>query len=357
MATTARARAKEFCRRFGLDLPILLAPMAGACPPGLSAAVANAGGMAALGALTETPEAIAAWIAEFRRQSNRAVQINLWIPDPPPRRDPALEAEIRAFLEARGPMVPADAGDAVPLDFAAQFEALVAATPNVASSIMGLFSPDQAATLKAHGIAWFACVTTLAEARAAEAAGADAVVAQGFEAGGHRGAFVNENAERQGTGSLALLPRLADHLTIPIIAAGGIADSRGIAAALTLGASAVQIGTGFLRAPEAKIHPVWAATLADLDPTDTMPTRGFSGRLGRAVATAYVRDLIRPGAPAPAPYPVQRGLSAAMRVAGLKTGTLDQMQAWAGQAAALARAEPAGDIAKTLWAGAESLLP
>jgi nitronate monooxygenase len=179
MAAETRARAQAFCQRFGLDLPILLAPMAGACPPGLSAAVANAGGMAALGALTETPETIAAWIAEFRGQSNRAVQINLWVPDPPPVRDPVREAEIRAFLEARGPAIPADAGDAVPLDFATQFDALVAAAPDVASSIMGLFSPDQVAVLKARGIAWFACVTTLAEARAAEAAGADAVVAQG----------------------------------------------------------------------------------------------------------------------------------------------------------------------------------
>src|ERR1700745_1306543 len=136
---SARERATGFCRRYGLRVPILQAPMAGACPAGLANAVANAGGMGGFGALTTSPDGIADWVREFRDQSNGGFQINLWIPDPPPVRDPDHEGAVREFLGTWGPPVPAEAGDAVPLDFTAQCQALLRAGPRVVSSIMGLF--------------------------------------------------------------------------------------------------------------------------------------------------------------------------------------------------------------------------
>jgi nitronate monooxygenase len=351
-----RARAEAFADRLGIGLPILLAPMAGACPPALSIAVANAGGLGACGALLMKPEEIRVWSDEFRKDSRGEFQINLWIPEAPPARDFELEKRQREFLGRWGPPVPPEAGDAFLPDFRAQCQTMLALAPKAVSSIMGLYPPAFVTELKARGVLWFASATTVAEARAAEEAGADVIVAQGMEAGGHRGAFEADEAERQMVGLIALVPQVADAVSVPVVAAGGIADARGVAAALMLGASAVQIGTGFLRCPEAKMPLVYADILARTEAHQTTITRAFSGRPGRSVASAYVRAASATDAPRPAPYPVQRGLTRAMREAAQKAGDADRMQMWAGQSAKLARAEPAAVLCQRLWEETSPLL-
>ena len=355
-AHDAVARATVFCESYNLRAPILMAPMAGACPASLAIAVANAGGLGGCGALLMQPDAIRQWAAEVRAKTNGGFQFNLWIPDPPPRRDAAAEDAVRDFLKVWGPEVAREAGDVTPPDFAAQCDALLEAGPPIISSIMGLYPDSFVAKMKSKSIRWFANATTVAEAKAAENAGADVIVAQGMEAGGHRGAFDAATAETRLVGLFSLLPAVVDAVKVPVVASGGIADGRGVAAALVLGASAVQVGTALLRCPEANIAPAWADAIGRAAPEDTTVTRAFSGRPGRSIATAYVRAAAALSAPPPAPHPVQRALTAAMRAAAVKENDISRMQAWAGQSAALAKTLPAGEVVRALWDDATQLL-
>lgn len=273
--------------------------------------------------------------------------MKLWPGPQSSGRDSELEKRQREFLAIWGPPVPPEAGDTSRPDFEAQCKAMLDARPKVISSIMGLYPAEFVAELKAKGVLLFATATTVAEAKAAEEAGADAIVAQGMEAGGHRGAFDPDRAEHQLVGLMALLPQVVDSVDVPVIATGGIADARGIAAALILGASAVQMGTGLLRTPEAMTHPSYADRIGRAEAHETTLTCAFSGRLGRSIATAYVRAAL--DGPLPAPYPVQRGLTSLMRESARKAGDAERMQMWAGQSAKLARAEPAGEIVQRLW--------
>lgn len=332
--------------------------MAGASPPPLSIAVQQAGGLGACGALLMTPEEIIAWSQSVRAAGAQAFQLNNWIPGPQVPRDPQHEAQLGTFLARWGPQTkttPEVAGAALP-NFEAQCEAMLAVHPAAISSIMGVFPPRYVRQVKGEGVAWFATVSTVAEGRAAEAAGADVLIAQGMEAGGHRGCFDPQLGEAQLVGLAALVPAVVDAVNIPVVATGGIADGRGIAAALLLGASAVQIGTGFLRCPETELYPAWAEALAHCAPEDTLVSRVFSGRAGRSIANAYVRAATASGAPPAAPYPIQRALTAPMRRAALREGDVQRMQVWAGQSARLAQAVPAGELAASVWREAQRLL-
>jgi nitronate monooxygenase len=352
----ALARAAAFCEQFNLRVPILMAPMASACPPSLAIAIANAGGLGGCGALMMQPDAIRKWAADVRAGTNGGFQFNLWIPDPPPRRDAAAEAAMRDFLGNWGPPVPPEAGNIVLPDFTAQCDALLEASPMIVSSIMGFYPDRFVARMKAKGIKWFVTVTTVGEAKEAERAGADAVIAQGMEAGGHRGTSDLIQAETRIVGLFSLLPAVVDAVKIPVVATGGIADGRGLAAALLLGASAAQIGTAFLRCPEAKIPSAWADAIGRTAPEDTVITRTLTGRPARSIVTEYVRAAMAATAPPPAPYPIQRGLTQPMRDAAVKNDDVSRMQAWAGQSAGLARAEPAAEVVQRLWHDTQALL-
>jgi nitronate monooxygenase len=352
-----RQRAMNFCHKFRLGLPILQAPMAGTCPPELAIAVANAGGMGGNGALRDSPQRITEWAQRFRAGSGGAFQINIWIPE---TYDIDIEERRRRvhaagrLLEKFGTPSELDEPDQLAPVFEEQCAAILAARPTAISSIMGLFPQEFVAAMRQEGIAWFCCATSLDEALAAEEAGADAIVAQGMEAGGHRGTFDQDKAERNQVGLFSLIPWFAEHVQLPIIAAGGIADGRGVAAALSLGASAVQVGTALLRSPEANISPEWFRAFDDLAPEDTMVTRAYTGRLARAAPTPYLAAWTKPGAPLPAPFPDQLDL-----VTRLRKGEADGMEKanhWAGQSAALATADPAGEIVTRMWRDATALL-
>ncbi|MYB34149.1 MAG: nitronate monooxygenase [Gammaproteobacteria bacterium] len=349
-------RSGQFCRENSLGVPILLSPMAGACPPVLSIAVSKAGGMGACGVLLMQPEAIEQWMQEFRSASSGPVMLNSWIPDPVPTPDSLREAAVRNFLEQFGPKIPDGIERKQPPDFEEQCEAMLNTQPDVISSIMGLFKSDFVKRMKEAGIKWYATVTTVGEAIEAAAAGADAVIAQGMEAGGHRGAFDAENAPERMVGLISLVPGVVDAVDVPVVAAGGIADGRGVAAALVLGASAVQIGTGFLRCPEAGIPSAWADAIGVARPEDTIGTRAFSGRYGRSLRTTYAELANQPDSPEPSPYPIQRALTQPMRDDANRTGDIGRMQAWAGQSAGLAQATSPAKLIAGLWSEAQQIL-
>lgn len=335
----------DLMRRLGLRLPILQAPMAGYATPRLAAAVTNAGGLGALGSATLALPALEAEVARLRGLTNGPFNLNFFChaePAPAPDDEAAALAALAPWFRAAG-LPPPAALPACPYPaFGSDHLAmLLADPPALASFHFGHPGPDAIAALRAAGCVVLATATTVAEARALEAAGVDGVIAQGWEAGGHRGAFAPEPPDR-GIGLVALVPAIVDAVAVPVIAAGGIMDGRGIAAALALGACAVQMGTAFLRCPEAAVAPAHAAALAAGSDDDTHLTAAFSGRPARARATAFGTALAAGAAPYPLPRPLTQALAAADPAA-----YAFHLQ---GQGAALARALPAADLIARLAA-------
>lgn len=320
---------------FGLP-PIWMAPMAGeAASAALVAAVSAGGGFGQLGAAYLAPSRIGEIAADIRARTDRPFGINLFCPQPWAPDDAALDAYLarlapwHAELGLPAPVRPSRFEE----DFEAQLAATVAARPAVISFVMGDPGRARVAALKAEGFTVLGTATQVSEGLALQASGVDGVIAQGYEAGGHRGGFLG-SAEGALIGTMALVPQLADALDVPVIAAGGIADARGVAAAQSLGAAAVTAGTAFLLVDECTLSPAYRATLLAAHDGDSTLTRAFSGRLARGLANRVTRELEGHALPA---FPQPNAASRPMRQAAAQAGRADFISLWAGQALPLQR--------------------
>lgn len=332
-------------RRLGIRLPLVLAPMAGeTASAALVAEVSAAGGLGSLGAAYFTPDAIRTACREIRDRTEAPFAVNLFAPLEPEPVDAAVAARYRArlaeFHAAAGLPEPPETAPAGPV-FAEQLDAALDGGAPVISTTFGLFPADVMARLKAGGVFTIGTATSPEEARAVEAAGFDAVMAQGYEAGGHRGGFTGAHGEGALVGTLALVPQVVDAVAIPVIAAGGISDGRGLAAALLLGAEAAALGTAFLQAAECPLNAGGKAALAGAGAEATTLTRAFSGRMARGLRNSVTEAFAAEDIPA---FPLPNGLTRPLRAHAAKTQNADLTSVWAGQAAALGRAEPAADI-------------
>ncbi|MBS0509028.1 MAG: nitronate monooxygenase [Proteobacteria bacterium] len=338
----------QLLQRLRIDLPIIQGPMTGSDSPQLAAAVSQAGGLGFLGCGMRAPAAMLEAAAAVRAATAKPFGMNLFVLETP-RPD---DAEVAAAMERLAPMyarlgLPPKRPVRWCEDFTAQFEALIAARPAVASFTFGILSAAQLQRLKSEaGSFVIGTATTVAEALAWAEVGADAVIASGMEAGGHRGTFLGDWDGSQ-IGTLALVPACVDAIKIPVIAAGGIMDGRGIAAAQALGAQAVQMGTAFLACPESAITPAQRAAMAAAQATDTRLTRIFSGRPARGILNDAMRALAPFEADIPA-YPVQNALMGPIRRAAAATGDAQHIALWAGQGVGAARAMPAAGLVSVL---------
>ena len=327
-----------------LRFQIIQAPMAGGpTTPALVAAVSNAGGLGTLATGYVTPEAVQQAIQGVRALTDRPFGANLFVPEPVTATPEALalaEALIAPYRAELG--LPPASPPAFVEPFDALVEVLLAERVPVVSFAFGLLAPAQMQAFRRQGAILMGTATTVEEARLLEAAGVDFIVAQGAEAGGHRGTFLGP-AEAALIGTMALVPQVVDAVRTPVVAAGGLMDGRGLVAALALGAAGVQMGTAFLLSPESGTSaPHRAAIMASTD-ASTHVTRAVSGKAVRAIANRLTRELA-PHADALPAYPIQNALTRELRQAATRQGRPDLMGMWAGQASRLAEAEGAAAL-------------
>lgn len=337
---------------FGVDHPILLAPMAGFGTLELAIAVADAGGLAALACATITPDQARVALDGYRSATTKPINLNFFCHRPPqddPAREQAWRARLAPYYRELGldPSMPVARSNRAPFDDAF-CEVVEAYRPEVVSFHFGLPERSLLDRVKATGAKVISSATTVVEARYLESEGCDAIIAQGAEAGGHRGMFLTADVSGQ-VGTFSLLPQVVDAVSVPVIAAGGIADARGVVAAMALGAAAVQIGTAFLLSPEAKISSQHRRALETAEPDETAITNVFTGRPARGIVNRLMRELGRFSSDAPA-FPLAGGALAPLRAETEPLGSRDFMSLWSGQSARLARPMPAGDFVRTLAA-------
>jgi len=336
-------------RSLGLELPVVQAPMAGVQDHALAIAVGNAGGLGSLPCAMLDAAGVRRELAALRSGTARPYNVNFFCHAPPVAdagREAAWRAALAPFYREFGLDVDAVPAAAARLPFDAAAAAVVEEfRPAVVSFHFGLPDADLLTRVRACGARIFASATTLDEALWLEARGVDAVIAQGLEAGGHRGHFLSDDLSRQ-AGSLALLPQLVRALRTPVIAAGGIADARGVAAALALGAALVQVGTAYLLCPEATTSRVHRDALASDAARHTALTRLFTGRPARAIVNRLMRDLGDTGL-APA-FPLAAAAVAPLRKAAEAAGNGDFSPLWCGQNATGCQSVPAAELTRAL---------
>ncbi|MFL5353471.1 NAD(P)H-dependent flavin oxidoreductase [Archangium sp.] len=338
----------------GIEHPIIQAPMAGgATTPELVAAASNAGGLGSTGAAYLKPEDIVKHSRRVRELTDKPFAINLFAPLPAPGEvEPGrMLAVLARYHEELGLAPPQPPKSPLP-PFDEQVDAVAESGARVFSFTFGIPPAAVLERLRARGMLLAGTATTVREAKLLEAAGVDVVVAQGAEAGGHRGTFAGP-FQAALVGTMALVPQMVDAVRLPVVASGGLMDGRGIAAARVLGASGAQLGTAFLSCPESGIAAVYKAALREAHDDSTVVTRAFSGRPARGLANAFTEaigdseDIL--------PFPLQHAATTPLRSAASARGDSRFIALWAGQAAALSRGRPAGELMRELIAESERL--
>ena len=336
---------------FGIDIPIILAPMAGSGTAAMAIGVAEAGGLGSMPCAQLSAIDMRAALESIRSATSRPINLNFFChtpPPPDPERDRAWRARLKPYYIELGldPDMPLAPPSRKPFD--ADACALVEEfKPEVVSFHFGLPSRELLDRVKATGARVISSATTVREAQWLAAHGCDAVIAMGYEAGGHRGNFLSNEMARQ-VGTFALVPQVVDAVKVPVIAAGGIADARGIVAALALGASAVQMGTAYLFCPEAHVPALYRDALINAADDDTTVTNVFTGRPARGIANRLIEEVGPMSSSAPA-FPLASSAVAPLRAKTEPAGSRDFMNLWSGQAARLARrGVSAGELTRML---------
>ncbi len=337
---------------FGTDVPVVLGPFGGVSSVELTAAVSDGGGLGSYGLYGYSADAIANTAAQLRKATARPFALNLWIPTGdettsiPPKTFDEYVAPLKPYFDEVGLPLPEMPDRYLP-DYDEQVAATLEAGPAVVSFVFGVPAPELVDEAHRRGIVLVGTATTVAEAIALEAGGVDAVVASGMESGGHRVSFLKP-AEESLIGTFALVPQVVDAIKIPVIAAGGIADRRGYAAARALGADAVQVGSAFLATRESAAVPAYRAILHSEAARETVLTRVLSGRLARGIPNRVIDELSK--AAGMAPFPVQNWLTGRFRPQAAAQENTELMSLWAGQAAGLIRHDSAADVLVELLA-------
>ncbi len=350
----------RLCDRLGIEYPIIQGPLGGFSSQRLTAAVSNFGGLGSFGALGLAPGAIKDVIAELRSFTTKPFAINLWVST---EDDGALTSGAEAFKRSLAPLIPhlESLGETlpffkpyVPVRFEDQVRVLLDEKVPVFSFIYGIPPKEILDECRAKRILTIGTATTSDEAVSLQAAGADVIVASGFEAGGHRGSFLRP-AEESLTGTFSLVPQVVDSVQIPVVAAGGIADCRGILAALALGAEGVQIGTAFAACEESGASRLHREALLSGKANKTGVTKGFTGRLARGIRNQLMNELNQPGIEV-LPYPLQRMLVKHLSIPAERAGRPEFVPLWAGQSASVLRHSNATALLQSLVAEVTSKL-